>query len=169
MRTSDIRRQIASQLPHLRRFAYALTDNREAADDLVQASAEKALRRADQWRGDGRLRSWLFRILYTTHLNVLQSETRHRGIDLDSIEGVVGVHPRQETVVNCLDIAQELSRLPRAQRDVLVLVALEDVTYEEAAEILDVPVGTVRSRLSRAREALRLADEPRRPVLCRVK
>ncbi len=173
MKHAKIRQGIVDELPHLRRFAFALTDNPEAADDLLQSSLERALRRTGQWRQEGRLRSWLFRIVYTTHLNAREAEKRHRAVALDTVEGVVGVVPRQESVVHCLDVAHALSQLPVEQRDVVVLVALEDVSYEEAAEILDVPVGTVRSRLSRGRAALRETYPSKGPgqgaVLCRVK
>lgn len=169
MNDRDIRRRIADEVPHMRRFAYALTDSRSGADDLLQDSLERALRRTWQWRKTGSLRSWLLRIVYTTHVNTVYRDRRHQGVTLDAVEHTMGQRARQEDVMDCVTSIGALEQLPKDQRDALVLVALEDVGYDEAADILEVPVGTVRSRISRAREALRAALEPPRRRLQRVK
>lgn len=168
----DLKWAIARQVPHLRRFAYALTRNQDLADDVVQDCLERAIRKRRLWSRTGSLRSWLFSLLYRTHIDHRRAARRlGRHISPEAIDVVASQQPNQEHRLECRDIGESLDRLPDEQRAVVLLVALEDVTYDEAAGILKVPIGTVRSRLSRARRSLRDSHSPaRRPShLRRVK
>ncbi|MDZ5698114.1 RNA polymerase sigma factor [Chelativorans sp. M5D2P16] len=162
--SDELKWMIERQIPHLRRYAFALTRDRETADEIVQDSLERALRKRHLWSRRGSIRSWLFRILYR------QSIEHYRRSHLDTIPAEAGVidnavaHPaNQEMRVDCLRIAEALEQLPAEQRAVVLLAALEGLPYDEIAEITGVPVGTVRSRLSRARETLRLFRESAPP------
>jgi len=152
----DLRWAIARQIPHLRRFALALSSNRDQADDLVQDCLERALRKQRLWRRRGSLRSWLFSVLYRTHIDQRRSRRRREIATAPDVINTVGTQlPNQDHHVECRDIGEALDRLPEDQRSALLLIALEGFTYDEAAEVLNVPIGTVRSRLSRGRQALR--------------
>ncbi|MGH6618833.1 MAG: RNA polymerase sigma factor [Alphaproteobacteria bacterium] len=160
---SDVKWLISREIPHLRRYARALARDRDEADDLVQDCLERAIRKHHQWRRRGSIRSWLFRTLYRTFINGQPRRTRERA-QLPVDGPYEGIHerlrepPRQEDHLAWQDMAAALGRLPDQQRAALLLIALEGMSYDEAADILAVPVGTVRSRLSRAREALRTAN-----------
>lgn len=147
---------IAREMPHLRRYATALLRDPDAADDLVQDTVERAIRKRHLWRRHGTMRSWLFRMLYNLFVNG-QRSARRAGIavPVEDVEERLSERPAQEARVQCRDMAEALDQLPPEQRAVVLLIALEDVSYDEAAEILEVPIGTVRSRLSRGRETLR--------------
>lgn len=150
---------IAREIPHLRRYAIALLRDPDAADDLVQDTVERAIRKLHLWRRHGTMRSWLFRMLYNLFLNGRRSSARAMAVvPVEDVEERLGVGPAQEARLQCRDIAEALDRLPPEQRAVILLVALEDVSYDDAADILGVPIGTVRSRLSRGRDALRYID-----------
>jgi RNA polymerase sigma-70 factor (ECF subfamily) len=160
---SDVKWLISREIPHLRRYARALARDKDEADDLVQDCLERAIRKRHQWRRRGSIRSWLFRTLYRTFINGLPRRNRERSqVQVDGVYD--GFHerlrepPRQEDHLEWQDMAAALSRLPDQQRAAILLVALEGMSYDEAADILSVPVGTVRSRLSRARETLRTAN-----------
>lgn len=161
---SDVKWLISREIPHLRRYARALARDRDEADDLVQDCLERAIRKHHQWRRRGSIRSWLFRTLYRTFINGQPRRTRERA-QLPVDGPYEGIHerlrepPRQEDHLAWQDMAAALGRLPDQQRAALLLIALEGMSYDEAADILAVPVGTVRSRLSRAREALRTANK----------
>src|SRR3546814_106623 len=143
-------------IPHLRRYALALVRDREAADDLVQDSLERALKKRHLWRRQGSIRSWLFRVLYNVFLNQLSGRRRRRAaVPLHEVEMVIAEPPRQEKHVECRNIAEALDRLPPQQRAAIILIALEGLPYGEAAWVMGVPIGTLRSRLSRGRETLR--------------
>jgi RNA polymerase sigma-70 factor (ECF subfamily) len=102
------------------------------------------------------MRSWLFRILYTVFLNTKKTRWREKlTVPLEAIELTLGASPRQEKYVECCDIAKALTQLPDQQCAAIILIALEGLSYDEAAWILGVPIGTLRSRLSRGRETLR--------------
>ena len=147
---------IARELPHLYRYALALLRNTDAADDLVQDCLERALRKRQLWRRQGSMRSWLFRMLYNVFLNTRNTRRRERlVVPLEAIEPTMTESPRQEKYVEYRAIAQSLDQLPEQQYAAIMLIALEGFAYNEAAWILDVPVGTLRSRLSRGRETLR--------------
>jgi RNA polymerase sigma-70 factor (ECF subfamily) len=167
----DVRWLIAREVPRLRRYALALADDPEAADDLVQDCLERALRKRHLWTRRGSLRSWLYRILYNVFLN--QSSRRNRArrqLPLEEMSNALPEPARQEQSVMCSDIAAALRMLPHDQRAAIVLTALEELTYDEAAQALGIPIGTLRSRLSRGREALRRVYSDEAPVrLRRVK
>ncbi len=134
----------------------ALTKDRDEADDVVQDCLERALRKRQLWRRRGSLRSWLFSMLYRTHIDHRRRrQRREQPAAADAIDAVAAQPANQEHRVECRHIGEALDRLPEEQRDVVLLVALEGVAYDEAAEILGLPIGTVRSRLSRGRQALR--------------
>jgi RNA polymerase sigma-70 factor (ECF subfamily) len=155
--------RIEQEIPHLRRYAHALVHDTAQADDLVQDCLERALRKWRLWGRRNQLRGWLFRMLYRVELN-----RRRAGKDaLQAERGPPGGEAWSEDShvhrLECRDAIQALQRLPAVQRDAVLLVALEDMSYEEAAWVLDVPLGTLRSRVSRGRETLRqiCGDEPR--------
>lgn len=147
--------RIAREIPHLRRFARSLVRDADRADDLVQDCLERAIRKRHLWHRRGTIRSWLFRMLYNVFLNQRRGRTQEIAVPGEDAARRLSVPAPQEGHVACLDIADALDMLPSAQRAAIVLVALEGTPYDEAAEILGVPVGTVRSRLSRGRDALR--------------
>lgn len=154
---------VAQELPRLRRYARALKRDAAAADDLVQDCVERALRKRHLWRRQGSIRSWLLRMLYRVHLNGLRSRRTHQSIDsIGEVEAGLVEPARQVMRVELREMAEALERLPDEQRDTVTLVALEGLSYDEAAMVLGVPVGTVRSRLSRGRAAL--ADMRRHPA-----
>jgi len=147
---------IAREIPHLYRYALALLRNTDAADDLVQDCLERALRKRQLWRRQGSMRNWLFRMLYNVFLNTRHTRRRERlAVPLEAIEPTMTESPRQEKYVEYLAIAQALDQLPEQQYAAIMLIALEGCAYDEAAWMLGVPVGTLRSRLSRGRETLR--------------
>jgi RNA polymerase sigma-70 factor, ECF subfamily len=155
MGIEEFRWQVTRAIPHLRRYARALTGDRHRADDLVQDCLERGLRKQHLWRPSGSVRAWLLRILYRQFVSDYR-RGRRRGTEV-SVEaaGALTQAPRQERHLECEEVADALERLPAEQRATVVLVALEDLPYDEAASVLGVPVGTVRSRLSRGRDALR--------------
>jgi RNA polymerase sigma-70 factor (ECF subfamily) len=149
---SDFRRGLVELLPRLRRFALALCHAPNDADDLVQAAVERALLNADSWQPGTRLDSWLYRIVQ----NLWRDELRaHRRLaePLEAAENRVGEDGREVTMrhLQISEAAVALQALPEDQRMVMVLVVLDDMSYQQAAEVLGVPIGTVMSRLARAR------------------
>ena len=153
---------ILTELPRLRRYARALVRDRAAADDLVQDTLERAWSRVAQWRPGGDLRAWLFGIMH----NLRVDQLRRPGLNtlpLDAEDFAVPVRATQSDLLEVTDLDTALARLPEEQRAVLLLVALEDMTYDEVAGALGIPVGTVMSRLARGRERLRLILEGRTP------
>ncbi|MDZ5696901.1 RNA polymerase sigma factor [Chelativorans sp. M5D2P16] len=162
--SDELQWMIERQIPHLRRYAFALTRDRDTADEIVQDCLERALRKRHLWQRRGSIRSWLFRILHRQSVNHFR---RVRGDHVPAETGVIDMTvaqpPDQEARMECLNMAEALDRLPAEQRAVVLFVALEGLAYDEVAEITGVPVGTVRSRLSRARETLRLSREAAPP------
>lgn len=163
-------------IPALRRYARALLRDRTAADDLVQDCLERAIGRWHQRRQDGDARTWIFTILHNLAINRLrQAQRRGRHVAIEDADPDSVSHPPpQEDRIRHHDVVQALADLPEDQRAVLLLVAVEDLSYAEAAHVLDVPIGTVMSRLARGRERLRRAlGEPDRiakaPTLRSVK
>lgn len=162
--TYGLKARIADELPHIRRFAYTLTNDPDQADDLAQNSLERALRKRFLWHRKGSLRSWIFRIVYTSFLNDRAGQRpATRSLGPDDVSDA-RQQPRQDDIMTCLNIGAAMQLLPDGQREALALVALEDLSYEDVARVLDVPIGTVRSRVSRAREALRPMLAPMRPA-----
>lgn len=167
---NDIDEQLREIIPRLRRFAVSLTRNSSSADDLVQASLERALSSWSDKRPDGDLRAWLFSILYRQFLDAHRRSRRYARM-LEFFTGRDDAHPSAERSVIAQTTLQAFDRLNTEQRALLLWVSVEGLTYKEVAEILGVPTGTVMSRLSRARQALReLSDgEISRPSLRRLK
>lgn len=154
---SDRAALIEAQIPGLRRFACALLrGDRERADDLVQDTLERALSRWHLRRNEGNLRGWLYTILYNRFLSD-QHRSRRRGPHDAFTEDaeLPGIDGGQDSALERRDLLRAFSVLPEEQRSVLLLIGVEDLTYEEAARVLGVPIGTVMSRLSRGRERLR--------------
>jgi RNA polymerase sigma-70 factor (ECF subfamily) len=161
---------IEAQVPALRRFARSLCHAPDAADDLVQDCLEQALGAWPRRRAEADLRAWLFTILYNLFVSD-RRRTARRGRLLAAQGTPQDATPQgQEAAVHCAEVLAQLDALPADQRAVLCLIAVEDLGYEQAARVLGVPVGTVMSRLSRARERLRQMAEarPARPALRRV-
>lgn len=157
---TEMRWLISREIPHLRRYAFALLGDRSRADDLVQDTLERALRKSSLWSGRGTLRSWLFRLLYRRFLNDRKTFHERRMVPSEEIGAYESpVSGGQEGRVALAEALSGLSLLPREQRAAILLVSLEDFSYDEAARILGVPIGTLRSRLSRGREALRISME----------
>ena len=149
----DKERLIVAEIPRLRRYARALTGDRAAADDLVQDCLERAWSRFHLWRRGSDMRAWLFTVMHNIHVNDLR-QARRRPSHLALAEDMAG-DPRQRDTLEALGLARALARLPGDQRAAVLLVGLEDMSYAEAAKILGVPIGTLRSRLARGRERLR--------------
>ena len=146
--------RIESHIPALRRYARALAQDRDAADDLVQDCLEKAVARRAGWRGDGPLRAWLFRILLNCHRDGLRRRPRSLQA-IDDLPEPPTVAGAQEAHMALAEVQRAIATLPDDQRAALLLVALEGMSFDEAAAALDVPPGTLMSRLARARARLR--------------
>ena len=164
---------LEAYIPGLRRFAQALLrGDRERADDLVQDTLERALSSWRLRRFEGELRGWLYTILYNRFLSDRERRKRRSAYDApteiieDELPGVEG---GQHSALEYRDFLRAFARLPAEQRSVLLLVAVEDLSYEEAARVQGVPIGTVMSRLARARAHIKAAIEGERPALRRVK
>lgn len=142
-------------IPRLRRYARALTGDRNAADDLVQDTLERAWTKFHLWRRGSDLRAWLFTIMHNVHVNQLRGRRSAFASPLDDENFDPPTRPTQTDMLEVRDIDSSLQRLPVEQREVLLLVALERMSYQETASALGIPIGTVMSRLSRARERLR--------------
>lgn len=153
---ADIHRSIEAEIPRLRRYARALTRDVVAADDLVQDCLARALGKLHLWQEGTDLRAWLFTILHNQYVNQVRRAVREGAVvGLSETEPMLTRAPHQGQRLELRDLERAIAKLPEEQRSVILLVGLEGMRYEEVAEILDVPVGTVRSRLSRGREALR--------------
>ena len=160
---------IEPHIPALRRYAFALLRDRDRADDLVQDTLERALSRWLLRRPDGDVRAWLFTILRNLHVSHWRRDRRH-GISVDIDEAAPSVAARQDTVLEVHDVLAALDQLPEEQKSLLLLVGVEDFSYNDAARILGMPIGTVMSRLSRARQRLRsLVETGKVTLLRRVK
>jgi len=150
------RSQLVALLPRLRRFARGLSGSADRADDLVQAACERALARMEQWTPGTRLDSWMFRIIRTIWIDQLRARAvRERAQEMgDTIEQVFDGERHVEARLTLEAVREAAGALVPEQREVLLLIAVEGASYKEAAEILDIPIGTVMSRLARARAAL---------------
>jgi RNA polymerase sigma-70 factor, ECF subfamily len=169
----EFRRRLGGILPRLSRFALGLTRSRAEADDLVQTACERALARIDQWDSDTRLDSWMFRIMQSVWYNEIRARKvreRHSEEERENPEPAGDGEQLAEMRVLLGRVEQEIFQLPEEQRIVLMLVCIEGMTYQEAADAASIPIGTVMSRLARARLRLmeRLAlshDAPRDNVI----
>ena len=154
-----VREDIVAVLPRLRRFCLALTRSADAADDLAQSTIERSLSRIDQWQQQTRLDSWMFTIAKNIFLDEIRA-TKRRGqlVDVAVLEGVAGDDGRRVTEARS-DLSrarQAIDTLPVDQRALVALVVVDGQSYKEAAAILEIPIGTVMSRLARARRAIDL-------------
>jgi len=153
---ADICKKIEEEIPRLRRYARALTRDINAADDLVQDCLARALSKVHLWQKGTDLRAWLFTILHNQYVNHVRRAVREGAVvGLSDSEPLLTSAPNQSKRLELRDLERAIARLPEEQRSVLLLVGLEGMRYEEVAQVLDVPVGTIRSRLSRGREMLR--------------
>ncbi|WP_296890129.1 RNA polymerase sigma factor [Thiobacillus sp.] len=154
---------IMAHVPQLRRYARALAKHEVEADDLVQDTLERALRKFSLWQQGTNLRAWLFSVMHNLYVNQVRSKQEMAPLDDDMDIPVGG---RQEEGLRIRDLSTSLLALPLEQREVLLLVGLENFSYEEVAQTLGIPLGTVMSRLSRGRERLRrLLDGSAKPNL----
>ena len=149
-----LRSEVVALLPRLRRFARTVTRHREDADDLVQLSVERALLRLDQWQPGTRLDSWMFTIMKNAWIDEVRARSRRDAIFLPEEAGENVGHLPTERQQERLDVHKAMQQLNEDQRLVVGLVLVEGLPYKEAAEVLDIPIGTLTSRLARAREAL---------------
>lgn len=167
----DKRKAITVELPHLMRYARALKRNPELADDLVQGTVERALAHLHQFKAGTNMRAWMFTIMHNLHVQDIRRLSR--AADTAPLEpGIENRHaapPSQDAHLAARDLARALEVLPDEQRSVIFLVCLEDMTYNQAAEILGVPIGTIMSRLARGRDRLRQLVEYGVPALRTVK
>ena len=155
--SGDVRAELMSLIPRLRRFALAMTGSRADGDDLVQDTLERALLRLDQWRPDTKLDAWVFRIAKNLWIDQIRSRrARERVVVNDPDADAPGIDGcgAMEAALTLSKALQALASLPEEQRIVITLVQIEGFTYREAAEILGIPEGTVTSRLVRARAAI---------------
>jgi len=145
---------IEQHIPRLRRYARALVGDRYAADDLVQDTLERAWNKLHLWRQGSDMRAWLFAIMHNVFVN--QARSRRQDIERHMEElPIIAVRGTQGQQLELMEVDRALRALPPDQREVLLLVAVEQLTYEETSRALEVPIGTVMSRLSRGRERLR--------------
>jgi RNA polymerase sigma-70 factor (ECF subfamily) len=154
---------IVPYIPNLRRYARALVGDREGADDLVQDTLERAVRKFHLWR-PGDLRAWLFSIMHNVFVNQLKARKVAYEVEIDdSIAAPIS----SVTGTDLMDLDRALGKISPDQREVVLLIALEDMTYAEVGRALGIPIGTVMSRLSRGREKLRglmEGETPRHPL-----
>jgi RNA polymerase sigma-70 factor, ECF subfamily len=152
----DTSREIEAEIPRLRRYARALTRDVVTADDLVQDCLTRALGKLHLWHDGTDLRAWLFTILHNQYVNQIRRSVREgAAVGLNENEPLLSRAPQQGKRLELRDLERAIAKLPEEQRIVILLVGLEGLHYEEVAAVLDVPVGTIRSRLSRGRENLR--------------
>ncbi len=155
MSVESIRSELAPVLPRLRRFARALTRNRDDADDLVQLAVERALRNAAQWQAGTQLHSWMFRIMQNAWIDELRSRQRREiAVAPEELEGEAEGVAAPGDAADALAVRQAVAQLSDEQRVVVALVLVEGLPYKEAAEVLEIPIGTLTSRLARARTVL---------------
>jgi len=148
---------LEGEIPRLRRYARALTRDASRADDLVQSCLVRAIAKQHLWQEGTDLRAWLFTILHNHNVNDVRRSAREgTAIPVEEVAGALPVAANVYDSLQLRDLNRAIGRLPDEQRQVILLVGLEGMRYEEVAEILGIPVGTVRSRLSRGRESLRV-------------
>jgi RNA polymerase sigma factor (sigma-70 family) len=155
--SSSFESELAALLPRLRRFAHGLSRNPADADDLTQATIERALRSRDQWQQGTRLDSWSYRIMRNLWIDTARSKARRDVHEAPEEDGVnVGEDPRgaMDAAVDLKRIMAAMAKLPDEQREIVALILVEGFGYREVSEMLDLPIGTVSSRLVRGRTAL---------------
>lgn len=153
---SDFHSRIEEQIPRLRRYARALTRDTHRADDLVQETLARALAKQHLWQVGTNLRAWLFTLMHNQHVNDVRRSNREGGnIDVAEMASVLVAVTDPTASRQLRELERALALLPLEQREAILLVGLEGMRYDEAAAVLRVPIGTVRSRLSRGRDSLR--------------
>ena len=166
---NEIEALITEQIPRLRRYARALTADRTSADDLVQDTLERAWEKLYMWRRGSDLRAWMFSIMHNTFINYIR-KNRIPTVSMDEDALEVPTRATQHDALEIRDLASAIAKLPNEYREVILLIGLEQMSYEEVSQVLNIPLGTVMSRLSRGREQLRgLMAGKSVPVLRRVK
>jgi RNA polymerase sigma-70 factor, ECF subfamily len=163
---SDFNHLLEEQIPRLRRYARALTRNTERADDLVQDTLVRALVKQNLWQAGTNLRAWLFTLMHNQNINNARHSIREsQMVDIEAATNVLAATTDPTALCQLYELDRALNQLSQEQRETILLVGLEEFSYIEAAAILNVPVGTVRSRLSRGRDHLRrLLDMPERAL-----
>ena len=151
---TNFHRQLAELLPRLRRFARSVTYHREDADDLVQLALERALTRSEQWEPGTRLDSWMFRIVKNAWIDEVRSRIRRERVFAPEEEGEYVGDESAEAHQQRMAVQKAISLLSEDHRIVIGLVLVDGLPYKEAAEVLEIPIGTLTSRLARARDAL---------------
>jgi RNA polymerase sigma-70 factor (ECF subfamily) len=153
---TDFHHRLEEEIPRLRRYARALTRNAVRADDLVQETLVRALRKEHLWQPGTDLRAWLFTIMHNLNVNEVRRVIRDDAtVDLENYSESLTAMTDPTASRQLRELDHALAQLPEEQRQVILLVGLEGMSYEDAATIVDVPIGTIRSRLSRGRESLR--------------
>jgi RNA polymerase sigma-70 factor (ECF subfamily) len=153
---NEFARMLEAEIPRLRRYARALTRDIVRADDLVQSCLTRAVAKQHLWQYGTDLRAWLFTIMHNQHVNDVRRGVRE-GNNVELTEAsTLAVESNAVPTLELRDLETAIGKLPPEQRQVILLVGLEGMAYEEVAKVLKVPVGTVRSRLSRGRDQLRL-------------
>jgi RNA polymerase sigma-70 factor, ECF subfamily len=155
--SEQVRRQIIELLPRLRRFARTIARNVHDADDLVQLAIERALLKYDQWRPEARFDGWMFGIVRNAWIDEVRSRSRRDRIFAPEEAGGNVGHDGTEGQLRLLAVQAAVASLPEDQRLAVALVLVEGLSYKEAADVLEVPIGTLTSRLARGREALQAA------------
>ncbi len=160
---------ITEQIPRLRRYARALTGDRSSADDLVQDTLERAWGKLHLWRRGSDMRAWMFSIMHNTFINHIRKKQLD-AVSMDDEALEIPTRATQEDALQMRDLSSAIGKLAYEYREVILLIGLEQMSYEEVAQVLGIPLGTVMSRLSRGRERLRniMAGESA-PMLRRVK
>ena len=153
---SDFHYRLEEQIPRLRRYARALTRDKQRADDLVQDTLVRALAKQHLYQDGTNLRAWLFTLMHNQHVNDVRRAGREGGnIDVAEVASLLVATSDPTGSRQLRELERGLAALPIEQREAILLVGLEGMRYDEAAAVLNVPIGTVRSRLSRGRDALR--------------
>jgi RNA polymerase sigma-70 factor (ECF subfamily) len=147
---------VEREIPRLRRYARALTRATDGADDLVQDTLLRALTKGHLWQPGTDLRAWLFTIMHNQYVNTVRREVHTAAtVDIEQVSSMLVATTDPTSSWQLRELDRALARLPDEQREVILLIGLEGMAYETAAQILGVPVGTIRSRLSRGRQTLR--------------
>jgi RNA polymerase sigma-70 factor, ECF subfamily len=153
---SEFHGLVEREIPRLRRYARALTRSADRADDLVQETLLRAISKSHLWQAGTDIRAWLFTIMHNHYVNMVRRAVRDEAtVDIEQMSSSLVATTDPTASRQLRELEQSLARLPGEQREVILLVGLEGMSYETAAQVLSVPVGTVRSRLSRGRDALR--------------
>jgi len=162
------RHKLSQLIPELRRYSFALINHKESADDLVQDSLERALTKKHLWCDNKPLKPWVFTIMHNIYANNARSYSRSP--QLTPLQDLDESHHSHEVDTSLSDMMNSLNQLTKEHREILLLIGLEQMSYAETAEILDLPIGTVMSRIARARKSLRTnMQEHTVPQLRRVK